>query len=172
MYGLKIISKNMKVKHKDKTYFLFYGGIFSNWTTSPFTINGIEYSCGEQYMMHQKAMVFKDQESADKIMATPLPHEQKKLGRKVKNYNDNTWRVVRYPLVKVGLKQKFLQNPEMLEFLIDNKDCQIVETSKHDAIWGVGFDRYTAIQNIDKWGQNLLGQMLTELANELYEKTK
>ena len=36
---------------------LFYGSAspFSQWHPAKFTVDGVEYNCAEQYMMHQKA---------------------------------------------------------------------------------------------------------------------
>ena len=42
----------------------------SNWALSEFTVNGIIFSSMEQYMMYQKAVCFKDEEIAEKILAT------------------------------------------------------------------------------------------------------
>jgi ribA/ribD-fused uncharacterized protein len=54
-------------------YMFFWNGIFSNWHTSFFEINGVKYNCGEQYMMHQKALTFNDKETADKILVETSP---------------------------------------------------------------------------------------------------
>ena len=42
----------------------------SNWYPSDFTVNGINFSSMEQYMMYQKALRFGDTKIADKILAT------------------------------------------------------------------------------------------------------
>ena len=39
-------------------------GSFSNWYLSDFVVDGIKYSSMEQYMMHKKALLFKDTEIA------------------------------------------------------------------------------------------------------------
>lgn len=148
-------------------YEFFWDGIFSNWYYSDFIVDGILFNCGEQYMMYHKAMTFGDTKIAQKIMETYSPREQKALGRKVTNYDDNTWSEVRYDLVKKGLKEKFLQNPNLKNYLLAYKGYIIVEASPYDTIWGIGYKDVDAINNIDDWGQNLLGKILTELSNEL-----
>ena len=153
--------------HKGVNYHFFWGGIFSNWYISDFEVDGVVYDCGEQYMMHMKALTFKDYKTADEIMEECVPSEQKKLGRKVKNYNDAVWNKVRYDLVKKGLREKFTQNPESKKHLLNFKNRQLVEASPFDRIWGIGYNSQDAIANIDNWGENLLGKMLTELAQEI-----
>ena len=150
-------------------YMFFWGGMFSNWYISDeqFTVDGITYNCGEQYMMYQKAMTFNDKETAKKILDEIVPSEQKKLGRLVKNYNDATWNRVRYNVVKRGLFAKFSQNENLKEYLHKYKGYQIVEASPYDRIWGIGYYEQDAINNINNWGENLLGKILTELAQEI-----
>ena len=50
---------------------------------SEFSLYGRKYTSIEQYMMHQKALCFKDREIAEKIMATDDVAEIKRLGRLV-----------------------------------------------------------------------------------------
>ena len=44
-------------------------GYLSNWYLSDFEVEGIRYSSMEQYMMHQKAVLFHDNEIAEQILA-------------------------------------------------------------------------------------------------------
>lgn len=148
-------------------YKFFWGGIFSNWYPSNFKIGVITYNCGEQFMMYQKASLFNDHETAAEILLEENPKYQKKLGRKVKNFNGDVWIDKCYDLVKFGLAEKFKQNPELLKYLLKYKGYQLVEASPFDRIWGIGYDEEDALENIDDWGTNLLGKMLTELSNEL-----
>lgn len=70
-------------------YVLFWGSIFSNFANTPYTSHdGISFSCTEQEFMYRKAMLFEDEEVADKILKSSDPKQIKKLGRLVKNYND------------------------------------------------------------------------------------
>lgn len=148
-------------------YKFFWGGPFSNWCRSEFTINNVTYNCGEQYMMHQKALLFNDNDIANKIMSAKYPKEQKKLGRLVKNYDNDTWDKNRYDIVKKGLREKFLQNEDLKNELLKYKGWVIVEASPEDSLWGIGFHQSNALENKDKWGLNLLGKILTELTNEI-----
>ncbi len=148
-------------------YHFFWGGPFSNWAESPFIVNGIKYSCGEQWMMHQKALLFRDYESADKIMNETNPGVQKALGRKVFGYTDEDWAPVRKEIVKIGLREKYLQNKSFLNYLLKYNNHIIVEASPYDRIWGIGYGVDDAMDNIDTWGMNLLGEILNEIGDEL-----
>ena len=63
-------------------------GYLSNWWLSTFTINDVTYTSAEQYMMHQKALLFQDTKIAEAILKTDDVAKIKAYGRKVKNYDD------------------------------------------------------------------------------------
>lgn len=152
-------------------YYFFWAGEFSNWSYSPFKCDGITFNCGEQYMMWAKAMVCGDVLTAGKIMEEQQPINQKKLGRQIQNYDEAAWSANRYHLVKKGLREKFLQNSKHMDALKNHNDKIIVEASPNDRIWGIGYSEKYAIENIDNWGENLLGKIITELASELTKST-
>lgn len=152
---------------KSDDYVFFWGGIFSNWYPSDFKIDNFQYCCGEQYMMHQKALIFKDEFIASKILSTNDPKKAKQLGRSVKNFDSRIWDTHKYDLVKHGLRQKFIQNPILLQDLLNKRGKIFVEASPFDRIWGIGYSEKDAMKNISTWGENLLGKILTELSEEL-----
>ena len=150
-----------------KKYKFFWGGPFSNWYPSKFKVNGIQFSCGEQYMMYQKAIGFGDIEMAQEILKATTPKEQKELGRKVKNFDPKVWNDIKYDLVKTGLRAKFTQNEDLKDELLKYKGWLFVEASPEDRIWGIGYHVKDALANKQNWGENLLGKILTELTEEI-----
>lgn len=146
-------------------YTFFYSGPFSNWHKSYFKMDKNWFSCMEQYMMYMKAMLFEDEETAKKILDEKSPADQKALGRQVKNFNPTKWDNEKENIVFQGLKAKFEQNPGLMIQLKASKGL-LVEASPDDRIWGIGFSENTALQNKDKWGENLLGKLLTKLREE------
>ena len=135
----------------------------SNWALSEFTVNGIIFSSMEQYMMYQKAVCFKDEEIAEKILATTDVAVIKALGRQVKGYNDGYWNGVRQLLVYEGLKEKFTQNENLKKLLLDTEDSILAEGAVNDRIWGIGLSMKDSNRlESEKWrGQNLLGYAMT-----------
>ena len=67
-------------------------GYLSNWYPVQFSVNGIDFSSMEQFMMYRKAQCFQDKKIADKILQTEDVAQIKKLGREVKGYDENFWR--------------------------------------------------------------------------------
>jgi ribA/ribD-fused uncharacterized protein len=149
--------------------YFFWRGKLSQWAKSKFTVGGVTYSCAEQYMMHQKAMMFNDLETAEKILECDSPKEQQALGRIVKNYDQALWDERKEDIVYSGNIAKFSQNSDLLKLLNDTGDKLLVEASPIDKIWGIGLDEDDAAKTPkEKWrGQNLLGKCLTKVRNDL-----
>lgn len=152
-------------------YKFFWGGIYSNWYKSPFTVPNIfgeklTFNCGEQYMMYVKAMLFRDVETARKILKESNPREQKKLGRQVKNFDSKIWDESKVSIMTEGLKQKFTQNKDLKAQLL-KEDCDLfVEASPYDRIWGIGYSEADALNFTSDWGENLLGLIITRIRDE------
>ncbi|EXM39898.1 hypothetical protein RASY3_09200 [Ruminococcus albus SY3] len=151
-------------------------GFLSNWFFSPFEINDTKYTSAEQYIMHQKCLLFGDEESAKAILATEYPEKQQQIGRQAKGYINNMWAGSRQIIAVKGLKAKFSQNEELLKKLFSTEKAYLVECARTDPIWACGkglneSDRLDA----SKWrGHNILGFSLMKVREELQsmEKTK
>ncbi len=142
---------------------------FSQWWLSSFTVERIKYATAEHWMMAKKAVLFEDDEILEKILLAKSPAEAKKLGRKVKNYQEDIWLSNRYEIVKEGNFHKFNQNPALKDFLLNTGNRVIVEASPVDSIWGIGMAiDNPVIETPEKWkGLNLLGFALMEVRDEL-----
>ena len=141
----------------------------SKWYQCPFVVEGQYYNCAEQYMMAEKARIFGDEEIRQQILAEYSQMAMKKLGRKVRNYDDEIWKEKRFDVVVKGNIAKFSQNEKLLDFLLSTGNNILVEASPKDTVWGIGLDESSpeAIQP-RKWkGENLLGFALMEVRDIL-----
>ncbi len=141
----------------------------SQWFEAPFERGECRYGTAEHFMMEAKARLFGDDEIAEEILQAGSPAKAKKLGRKVCNYQEDTWRQRRFDVVVEGNLLKFGQNPEMATFLLGTGDAVLVEASPTDRIWGIGLARDDSrASNPQKWnGRNLLGFALMEVRSRL-----
>lgn len=141
----------------------------SQWWPCRFEVDGIEYSCTEQFMMAEKARMFEDKEMLAKIMEASHPKEMKAYGRAVRGFDKDRWDSQCYDIVKRGNLAKFSQNPDLLEFLKGTRRRILVEASPRDRIWGIGMGKNNPdALNPLKWrGTNLLGFALTEVRDML-----
>lgn len=141
----------------------------SQWFPSPFVIDDQYYNCAEQYMMAEKARIFGDENVRQQILAENNQMAIKKLGRKVKYYDDVVWKSVKFDVVVKGNLAKFSQNEKLRNFLISTDDKVLVEASPKDEVWGIGLDEHSYEAYCPrKWkGTNLLGFALMEVRDKL-----
>jgi len=158
----------MKVTDK---YVFFWGGIYSQWYKANMEIDGVTYNCCEQFMMHQKALLFKDYEIAKQILAEKNPKTQKELGRKVEGFDKGLWDKVCFSIVYKGNLAKFTQHEDLKQELIQTGNRVLVEASPFDTVWGVGLGEETPqVDSPSTWrGTNLLGFALTTVRGEISE---
>jgi ribA/ribD-fused uncharacterized protein len=91
---------------------------FSQWYDCYFEVDGIQYHTTEQYMMASKARLFGDDEVFNEIMEASNPHDYKKLGRKIRGFEQEPWDARKYDIVVEGNKAKFGQTPDIREFML------------------------------------------------------
>ncbi len=181
------------------TFFFNLTSPFSNFHPSKFTYKEYTFISNEQFMMFSKAKTFGDELTATKIISVNeeglakkfltneltreniLQNSQncsewnklmmsiKKLGREVKNYDEQVWNSKRVKIVLFGAREKFNQNEDLKNILLATGNSIMVEASKYDKIWGIGLCEEDAKKTSPKnWqGLNLLGKVLTQLKIEL-----
>lgn len=152
---------------RDKGFVLFWDGIFSQWKIHEMTIDGVTYNCCEQYMMAEKARLFGDEETLALIMEAKMPNDQKRLGRKVKNFDKTIWEQHDEEIVYRGNKAKF-SDPKLKEYLMSFGDDIFVEASPVDKIWGIGLSEKDprALDPTQWQGLNKLGKAITRVRDE------
>jgi len=109
------------------TFFWSSSSLFSQHYLATFHINGTTYTSAEQYMMQQKALLFGDLHTAELIMNTNFPKEQKCLGHTVCGFNQTIWDRYSMAIVRQGNYCKLDQNPLILNKLHGTIDTTIVE---------------------------------------------
>ena len=156
------------------TYFYNLTSPFSNFHPAKFIYKNVQFISNEQFMMYCKAKLFKDEETATKILdvnnwelprkflSGQITREQiindqelcetwkrimmsvKRYGREVKNYDDPMWSDKRYNIVKRGGKEKFEQNEDLKSIILNTGNTLMCEAASHDSIWGCGLNEYNA----------------------------
>ena len=163
-------------QHYTTDQFVFFWGTntpngeFSQWHPCEFEDeDGWRYNCAEQYMMAQKARLFGDDDAFHKIMGLTSPKAIKDMGRKIRNFDQETWDKYKFDIVVKGNFLKFAQNKPLLERLVLTGGRTIAEASPVDCIWGIGMSvRDDGLLNQENWrGENLLGKALMEVRSQL-----
>ena len=123
----------------DDQYLTFHGewSPFSNFHYSLFTIEGQVYHSAEQWILSQKALHFGDTPTANQILRANTPYECKHLGYQINNFDHNKWHTEGYDKCLAVIKEKFLQNPPLLNMLKSTLPRIIVKATL-DRLWGTG----------------------------------
>ena len=134
-------------------------GVFSQWWPCRFELDGQVYTTAEQFMMAGKARLFADDQALAAILAESDPATCKKLGRRVRGFEEAAWAAARFELVVAGNLAKFGQSDHLRGILESTGEQLLVEASPTDRIWGIGL-RAADPRAADPrtWqGRNLLG---------------
>jgi len=141
----------------------------SQWTPSPFELDGERFLTAEHFMMAGKARLFGDEAARARILAATHPGEVQRIGREVLGFDADRWEAERSALVIRGNVLKFQQNPAMRSWLLATGTRVLVEASPVDRIWGIGLagtDPRAADPR--QWqGLNLLGFALMQARQQL-----
>lgn len=156
------------------------------WSEQSFTSpdGSTEYKTAEHYMMSEKARLFDDDGTSQKILAATDPKTVKALGREVRsllystypwaltssqvaNFDEDVWNENRLRIVEDGNELKFRQHGNLRALLLGTSDKTLVEASPLDRIWGIGYGEKKALAHKEKWGLNLLGQALMNVRAKL-----
>ena len=130
----------MKITTKsDEKSLGFFGELcpLSNFYLSSFKFKGINYHSTEQLIQHQKAKLFGDKRIEHSILTVKSPLECKKLSRDISNFNYKRWTENAKDLCQNGIEAKFVQNPWIMQTLLETGNKKLVECTK-DYLWGTG----------------------------------
>ncbi|HEV2852940.1 MAG TPA: NADAR family protein [Thermoanaerobaculia bacterium] len=165
---------------KKPTYFFFWGhqpekdgrigkSCLSHWWPASFTVDGLTYPSAEHFMMAEKARLFGDSATQEKIIAAPDPSTAKRLSREVQGFDQTTWNKAKFEVVVCGNLHKFGQDKQLRSFLLSTDPRVLVETLSKDTLWGIGLPPTDVrTRNPEEWkGQNLLGFALMEVRERL-----
>ncbi len=156
---------NTNTQEPKEEFYFFWKHQFGQWTKRDITVAGIKYFCNEQHMMAEKARLFNDPISLDRIMRSRDPKEIKAFGRKVSFFNKNQWNTVCKNIVFIGNLAKFTQLLDLQELLLSTGTKTLVEASPYDLIWGCGLSASDPrILDRKQWlGTNWLGEVLMDV---------
>ena len=149
----------------------FFGALnpLSNFYESRFEVEGVEYISSEQYIQSQKAIMFNDVSSYNKIMGATSSLDCKNAARTIKNFDRDRWEKTAETLCKAGIRAKFSQNQYLLEVLTEKTSNKTLVECANDRLWANGVPLYSdSCLDRQRWiSQGLLGKLLEEVRSEL-----
>ena len=157
------------VKKSDDQMMVFQGELspWSNFHKAPFTINAQKFLTAEHWIQFQKALLFNDLTTADRILQCDTPYEVKKLGYQVQGMDNRKWLEDGYNLCYEGVKAKFVQNLDLMNMLQTTKPKLLAEATT-DRTWGMGIHlRDPNALDCSKWqSHGWLSRMLMDIRDK------
>ena len=144
----------------------------SNFFPAKFTLDGHTFISSEQYIQASKADFFGDRDVYNQIMGCKHSVDCKDFSRKIKGVDNAKWDMVAADLCRPGIRQKFIQNPILLEILVKRTGTmRIVECSK-DRLWGTGIPlTQDNCLDCDRWiSPGIMGEILEDIRAEFYNQ--
>ena len=62
----------------------------------------------------------------------------KNFGRGIKNFNRRMWETIAKHICRPGIQAKFMQNPDLLQSLVETTNSKKIVESTNDWLWGTG----------------------------------
>uniref|UniRef100_A0A914M7B5 NADAR domain-containing protein n=1 Tax=Meloidogyne incognita TaxID=6306 RepID=A0A914M7B5_MELIC len=142
---------------------------FDNRFRSCFTLLGKTFSSVEQFFIWQKARFFGDLEIAEEVLMLDNPITIRRIGKRIRGYNQIEWNSVRNKVMYTGLWAKFTQNTQLFNQLRATGDGLIAQASASELYWSNGVCPKSArLKDPSQWeGENYLGKLLMELRSEI-----
>lgn len=139
---------------------------FSNFYPASYNLYDIVFPTSEHGFMWEKAYRYGNYQDAQKILNAKTPMAAKKIGRRT-NIDVEDWKNHRYEIMKKHVEQKFAQNDDIADRLVETQGQEIMEASPWDNVWGIGISQKQYWSGTPPRGQNLLGKILMELRDEM-----
>lgn len=157
-----IPSDSCEKRNENTIAFLGPHSVFSNFHQANFVEGGVRYSCSEQMIQAEKAAMFNDRQSLEKIMKCKNPYKIKKAGSRIRGFVRDTWHASCKDIALRAVKAKFTQNINLAKLLKSTGSLLIVESSP-DRLWGTGLHlRSNSCLDRSKWnGNGLMSEVLS-----------
>ena len=111
-------------------------------------------------------MFFKDDKSADAILAASSLLECKELATTITSFRKSKWDKEAKTLCTPGIHEKFLQNDALLTTLIERTGSKTIVEGTTDPIWGTGISIHDP-QCLNWTSQGILGEILQSLHDQV-----
>ena len=145
----------------------------SNFHPAKFTYNGVAYISSEQFIQATKASFFGDTDTYTKIMGCKTSFDCKQMSWNIQNLDSQKWDAAAMTMCEPGIREKFVQNPHLMDTLIRRTENKTIIECANDRLWGTG----TALGEEgclekNRWiTQGILGRILERIRSEFLSST-
>ena len=133
-------------------------GYLANYSNHGFYKNGIYYKTVEHYYQSEK---FDNKEITENRINATTPKEASNIGRDRNNIRKPNFKQIKDDVMYEGVLEKFRQNKDIQEKLLETGNEEIREMTIDEYYWGVGKDQS---------GENHIGRILMRVRDKIKEE--
>ncbi len=165
----------VKLVKQSEMYTAFYyrHTLLSNFPSSKFTCDGVDYLHSELYFHLKKAESNKYFERAREIMRTEYQLQCYKIGHNVSIWSKEEWEKIALDVTFDGYHTKFEQNSNLHDFLLSTRTRVLMEARPFDLFRGLGLViNHPNIFKPDLWpkgDKKWLGKILFKVRDHLIQ---
>ena len=173
-YGFFIKQFN-NIYMTEKEVFTFFhrrNSEFSMFYPCQIVVENMTFNSASQYMAYAKAEEFRDRQLMAKIMEVKDISKYRELSQQVEYFYRPVYAMMVGRWLRTVLEAKFTQNPDLQAALFATKGTTIALATNENKRWDIGLKQDDPLaQKRATWqGQNILGELLTELRVKLMEE--
>ena len=144
-------------------------GEFSNQYQAPFTYIGTRFESVEQFLYYMRALFGRSKATAEKVLECGGDSAALvKISKKQRLLENNSWEEVRQQIMRLGMRQKFLQNPELRKKLLSTGFRLLVEIPKEGLLDRILPPSEEWVRDPAKWkNRNMTGKALMQVRADL-----
>lgn len=144
-------------------------GEFSNQYQAPFTYMGTRFESVEQFLYYMRALFGRSKATAEKVLECGGNSAALvKISKKQRLLENNSWEEVRQQIMRLGMRQKFLQNPELRKKLLSTGFRLLVEIPKEGLLDRILPPSEEWVRDPAKWkNRNMTGKALMQVRADL-----
>jgi ribA/ribD-fused uncharacterized protein len=172
--------KTVELKRKKRPIILFkspatneYGFMSLEWPVI-FEFRKTTYKSAKHAILGELAKEFDDNAMFDRIQSIEDPNALTFTFEDYTDVTEEAWDSKRGVLIQEIIREKFKQNPELAEQLVQTKRARLGADILGDLLFGIGLSIENPLaSDYKKWtGQNLLGLALEDIRSELKEERR
>ena len=150
----------------DMNTIAFFGELnpLSNFHHCKFDFEDETFHSSEQLIQLKKAELFEDNIAKERILNSTDAQDSKEIAMDIVNFEKERWNSMAETLCYEGIRQKFTQNPSLMDYLLETGNKAIVEAT-YDNVWGTGkLLGHEECLNPTKWrSTGILGRILMKI---------
>ena len=165
-----------RLKRRDRYFWSGHRELdfLTNGFKSKFDIDGATFFSVSRYMWYMRAKTWRPNDDLAGLIREASDEEKaKQLSRRCTSSAPGlvqVWMETRLRVMAKAVMRKFECSEDLRQRLVSTGRDRLLLASRYDPFYGIGFTMKEAVERVDEWGHNYLGDMLMLVRLRLNER--